>query len=350
MRHASPIRRQPLLVLLVIAATLLTSGVLPHSAAAPSRHHHHGANRCHKSRIDVPSCGVLWGLFKPRQPVPGKSHWSAHYGKVERRIGRRFDVVKDYEDWSHGTTFPSGPEAHFARKGHGRRILYYSWNATHYGNGGKVSYRSIAHGAWDRSVIRPEARRLKHYHHKVFLDFNHEFDSHAQAGHGSPAQYVAAYRHIHHVFHRVGVHNVIWSWVSTGWIGNAKTIRRSYPGRRFVDWIGYDPYNFAYCAGSPWRSPLKSFNVFYRWVGRQHNMRGKPLLLSEYASAPSSRVKHWYASVAGALRKLPRIKAAIQFSGPSPSGCDFSLVDLPAAMAGFAHSATARYITGAARR
>jgi hypothetical protein len=315
------------------------------SKAANSRHAEHPThNVCHKSRIDVPSCGVLWGLFNPREPVPGRSRWSAHYGSVEKRIGRRLDIVKNYEDWRHGDTFPSGPESKLAAGG--KRILYYSWNAGNYRTHAKVSYRSIADGSWDKSVILPEARRLKHFHHKIFLDFNHEFDSRAQAGHGSPAEFVAAYRHIHNVFRRAGVTNVIWSWVSTGWIGNAADIKAGYPGARYVDWIGYDPYNLGSCAGRKWTSPVQTWKTFYRWVGRQHDMDGKPLLLSEYAAGQGPHIKAWYASIAHSLTRLPRIKALIQFSGTPSSHCVVALSASAAALDGFAKSATAPYVTG----
>jgi hypothetical protein len=254
--------------------------------------------------------------------------------------------VKNYVDWVPHATFPTANDTRLARKG---RTLYFSWDPVNYRTRHKVSYAAIASGYWDRSVILPEARRLKRFHHRVFLDFSHEFDAQGQAANGTPVQFAAAYRHIENVMRRAGVHNVIWSWVSTGWTGNAAKIRAGYPGRKYVDWIGYDPYNLAGCLGRPWRSSYYTFHQFYRWVGHRHNMRGKPLLVSEYGSVHGSRVRHWYASIPKDLRRLPRIKALIQFSAPTPTHCDVSVPTSRAALAGYAHAAVAKRVDGRRR-
>jgi beta-mannanase len=267
-----------------------------------------------------------------------------HYPDVERTIGRRFDIVKAYVGWQPGTLFPNAQQAGLATGG--KRILEFSWNAQDYKTRAKVSYQSIANGDWDASVIRPEAEHLKAFHRKVFIDFDHEFDIATQAGKGSAAQYVAAYRHIHRVFRQVGVKNAIWVWVSSGFLGHAQQIASSYPGSAYVNWVGYDPYNFAQCHAEGWRSPYQTFQPFYRWLQTQPDMRNKPIMLGEYASAPGPSVGSWYAHVARALKHLPRIKAVIQWSS-AVSGCDFRLTDSAAAMAGFAKSSVARYITGA---
>jgi hypothetical protein len=299
-------------------------------------------NVCRKSRHDVPFCGVLWGLFTP--PVPGKTHEIQHYGVIERAIGRRFDIVKNYMGWNPGTTFPT--PAQRALAGNGKRILDFSWNAVNFKTRAKVSYQSIAAGEWDKSIILPEARRLRSFHHKVFIDFNHEFDSRAQSGEGTPAQYVAAYRHIHNVMRAAGVKNVIWTWVSTGDVYHAKEIKASYPGAAFVNWVGYDPYNSAGCHGESWRTPYQTFSPFYHWLQRQPGMRRKPIMLGEYASAPGPSIGAWYAAVAPTLKRLPHIKAVMQWSSGNSAACDFRLTDSTAALSGFALSSNAPYITG----
>jgi hypothetical protein len=300
-------------------------------------------NVCKKSKIDVPACGVLWGLYTP--PVPGKTHHVQHYGTLERAIGRRFDIVKNYVDWQSGVTFPNAAARSLADNG--RRILDFSWNAINYSSRANVSYQSIADGDWDKSVILPEARALKAFHHKVFIDFNHEFDAASQSGKGSPAQYAAAYRHIHNVMSAAGVHNVIWVWVTTADAYHAKELQAGYPGAAYVDWVAYDPYNFAQCHAWPWRTPYRTFHPFYQWLGRQADMKNKPIMLAEYASAPGAAIGSWYAGVAAALKRLPRIKAAIQFSATGETGgCDFKLGDSAPALAGFKLSSNAPYITG----
>jgi hypothetical protein len=290
---------------------------------------------------------VLWGAYRP--PVKARPYWKQHYAQFEHRIGRRFDIVKNYEGWAKGDVFPSKREAVLAR--HGKRILYFSWNALNFSSRAKISFASIAKGNWDRSVIIPEAKHIKAFHQKVFIDFNHEFDAADHAGIGTPQQFAAAYRHIHDVFALMGVKNVIWSWVSTGYKGNFRAIAAGYPGARYVDWVGWDPYNVAYCRGhSGLPNAYRNWSTFYRWAGHQPGMRHKPLLLSEYAAAAQSpQAKRWYSSIDKALRRLPRIKALMQFSGHATSKCDVSLADSSQAMAGFAQASTSRAVTGAHR-
>jgi hypothetical protein len=282
-------------------------------------------------------------MFRPKTRTRDKSRWSPHYRPVEKHMGRRFDIVKNYVDWVPYATFPTQNDKRLARKG---RTLYFSWDPLNYRTRHRISYAAIASGYWDRSVILPEARALKRFHHRVFLDFGHEFDAKAQAPNGTPAEFARAYRHIENVMSAAGVHNVIWSWVSTGWIGNAAKIRAGYPGRKYVDWIGYDPYNLAGCLGRPWHSSYYTFHQFYRWVVHQPQMRRKPLLISEYGSVHGRHVRKWYASIPKDLRRLPRIKALIQFSAPTTSGCNVSVPASRAALAGFSKAGVARRVIG----
>jgi hypothetical protein len=305
--------------------------------AAPTLH-----NRCRRSRTDVPACGVLWGMYL--KPAPAKPQWRGHYPAVEKRIGRRLDIVKRYVDWQHGITFPDTSDTRLAAGG--KRILDFSWNSVNYATGQKVSWKSIASGRWDASVIRPEARRLKHFHHKVFLDFDHEFDGAMDRPLGSPAQFVKAYRHIHRVLHRAGVHNVIWTWVVTGYLGNRAKIRAGWPGAKYVNWVGYDPYNFVQCHQAKWQSPMQTIGPFYRWLRHQPGIRRKPVMLGEYASAFGPSVGHWYASIASTLRRLPRIKAVMQWSARVSNACDYVLTSNSAALRGFRASSHSAYVLG----
>jgi hypothetical protein len=332
--------------LALVAALSVAAGLAVPSAGAPTTGHGKATaaivNHCHRSKIDVPSCGVLWGLYTP--PVASKGHYGPHYGPFERAIGRRFDIVKDYVDWKPGDTFPN--DAYSKLAAGGQRILYVSWNAINYRTHSTVSYKSIADGKWDKSVILPEAQRLEDYHAKIFIDFNHEFDAATQSGKGGPKEYVKAYRHIYEVLRHAGVKNVIWAWVSTGTIGNIPYIKASWPGAKYVDWIGYDPYNFASCIGHDWHTPYQAFEPFYHWLSTQPAMKHKPILLGEYGSAKGPRVKQWYASIAHTLERLPRIKALFQWSAPTIESCDVSLADSSAAMAGFKKSSNSPLVTG----
>jgi hypothetical protein len=322
---------------IALAALMLSTGVVSLTlGAAPAGAAANAAqNVCPKSTIDVPSCGVLWGMFTPQQ----------NYPTFESSIGRRFDIVKNYVDWAVGETFPNTAAQTLATSGN--RILYFSWNAVNYQSRAKISYASIANGSWDKSVILPEAAKLKAFKGKVFIDFNHEFDNKAQQGSGTPAQYVAAYRHIHQVLAAAGVTNVVWVWVATGYVPHAATIAAGYPGSAYVDWIGYDPYNWGPCHSAAWQTPYQIFSPYYQWLQNQPDMKAKPIMLTEYASVPGSAVQAWYAGVPSALQQLPKIKAVMQWSAQTSSVCDFRLTTSSQAMAGFKTASNSPYVTGA---
>jgi hypothetical protein len=59
----------------------------------------------------------------------------------------------------------------------------------------------------------------------------------------TPAQFVAAWRHIHRLFTRAGASNVIWVW-NPNIINPMPTVRlRPYwPGHAYVDWVGMTGY------------------------------------------------------------------------------------------------------------
>ena len=37
-----------------------------------------------------------------------------------------------------------------------------------------------------------------------------------------------------------------------------------WPGTGYVDWIAWDPYNFAGCRGRPWQNFTATVNPFYQ--------------------------------------------------------------------------------------
>lgn len=335
-RHLRARRRSIALIgALVLAAGIATPSLGAAQAGATTKSAAVIHNTCSRSAIDVPSCGVLWGMFSPPQ----------NYGTWETKVGRQFDVVKNYMGWKPGEIFPD--EAAQSLAGNGQRILYFSWNATNYTTRAKITYQSIADGSWDQSVIIPEAKALIAFHQKVFIDFQHEFDSKSQSGRGTPAQYVAAYQHIHQVFAAQGVTNVIWVWVSTGYMPNIATIAASYPGSAYVDWVGYDAYNYDQCHAGRWLQPLQVFQPYYLWLQSQPSMASKPIFVTEFASINGSAVQAWYAGIPSMLQQLPKIKAVMQWNSEKSSLCDYRLSSSAPALAGFKTAGLNPYITGA---
>lgn len=297
-------------VALVVCGLLEVVGPITNSASAAS---------CPVSNLLVPSCGALWGGY-----ISG----DAPVAPLEAQIGRQFNVVNSYHDWSNSGSngqFPDATEKLEIASGH---ILFFSWDATIYG-GSAINWAPIAAGNYDSSVIDPEAARLKALGStKVFMDFDHEMDGSADASKGTPADYVAAAQHVYNRFVADGVTNVVWVWTVTG--SNTAYDAQYYPGDSYVDWIGWDPYNFDGCGHSTtWKDPTTTFGSFYNWIDAGNlgvGAESKPRFLPEYGtdqdSSDPTRAGDWYAAVPGVLQTdFPKIKAVTLFDASSGGTC-----------------------------
>jgi hypothetical protein len=325
------------------------SGPRPGSALADSRTGaaHHGRTHapapskpCTVSSLLVPSCGAWWGMFLRANSGSG---WVRQVGGEEQHLGRRLDIVEQYYDMSTTSSgiFPNPAAKQLAR----HHLILFNWTPDVWSRGTHYTWSTIASGALDSSVIVPTAQRMLHFHHTVFLTPLAEPDG-APGRQGTPSQYVAAYRHIHDVFTRLGVHNVVWVWTTEGFLPHASKIQSEYPGNAYVDWIGYDPYNFFDCHASLWQSFARTVEPYYHWLLTQP-YGGKPIMLPEYGSAPDPRSPQreasWFASIPATLKQLPRLKALVEWNASVPGICNLKLGTDPAAQAAFRQAGLSPY-------
>ncbi|MBX9245214.1 hypothetical protein ICW40_10385 [Actinotalea ferrariae] len=107
--------------------------------------------------------------------------------------------------------------------------------------------REIAAGLHD-DYLRAQAAALREIAAPVALRFAHEMNGDWYPwGHGvngnTPADYVAAYRHVHDLVEAEGVRDVTWVW-SPASIDTltAPDLAPYYPGDDYVDWAGLSAY------------------------------------------------------------------------------------------------------------
>ena len=281
----------------------------------------------------VPSCGVWWGVYKP--PSSGES-WQTTFTDLESQVGRPFDIVYRYHDMSNAGGSGQFPDKYEQALGT-NHLLMFSWASRNFSAGTQLLWSDIAGGKYDTSVIDPEAARLKAYGKKVFLTFDPEMDRRMPAA-GTPADYVAAYRHIHDEFARLGVSNVVWVWTVTGYSAHDSEFPSLYPGSSYVDWIGYDPYNFASCHNGGWRTFDQTIDPFYQWL-ESNGYGNKPFMLPEYGTVadPSnpSASGAWYANAPASIAAHPNIKAVLQWDSVA-APCNSELTVDPGTISGFA--------------
>ncbi|MEU4382714.1 glycosyl hydrolase [Micromonospora echinofusca] len=326
----------------------------PSPSASPSG----GTDRCGavSSRL-VPSCGAWWGMYSPSSAGDGWDHGAA-VAEVEAQVGRKFDIVHRYHDFSNAGSNGAFPDAYQRQQMREGRLMFFAWESRIFSSGTVLTWQDVYSGRYD-ATIDAVAGRIRDTGVPVFMGFDHEPED--EPAKGSDADFVRAWRHVHDRFAAAGADNAVWVWTMMGWSGHYDRYTGLYPGDRYVDWVGYDPYNFHVCNGSKvWKSPATTIGGFYRWLDENRLGVGKPRMLAEFgtnfdAADPDAK-RRWFEEFPAALKAHPKIKAAIYFNSPGmtrrSSTCDMTMNHDASSVAGFARAGRDSYLrqpTGGAR-
>ncbi|HEY6709098.1 MAG TPA: DNRLRE domain-containing protein [Actinomycetota bacterium] len=294
----------------------------------------------------VPREGAWWGSYPGQAP-----------GDVEAReavYGRRVDILHRYHDWD--DIWPTSEEQAYAAGG---RILFEGWENRVFG-GTTSCWADIAGGTFD-AAIDAQAQRLAAFGDRLFVGFMHEPEDNAgpcqpgavddaKADMGSAEDFRAAFRHVVERIRPVAP-NVVWVFSVMGHDPAASWA--FYPGDDVVDWVAWDPYNWANCAGrtrDSWRGFAQVAQGMYAHLDAVGNT--KPWMLGEYGShddpALGSKAQ-WLRDVPSALRTtLPKLKAVVYFdrlATPVPGDpCAWLADSSPEARAGFAAGVSDSYL------
>lgn len=226
--------------------------------------------------------------------------------KRDADAGRPYDVQNNFYRWD--LPFPTAAETESIN--HGRGVMI-SWNGT--------TTSTIVSGQQD-ALIRTRARALRDLHVPVLLRFFWEMDGHKgiQLA-GTPANFIAAWRYVHHIFDQEGASNVAWVWAPTnlrfgGYYGTSGP--DWYPGDDVVDWIGGDGYNNGMTGSTyPWDSFQTVFSGWYAWA----SAHDKPLMVAETGALernPGEKAQ-WLLDMLTTMKTTyPRIKALVYFDLP----------------------------------
>ena len=292
---------------------------------------------CPRDRFIVPACGVLWGTY----PFSKSDDWVAAAGDAEQQAGRSFDLIHRYHDFSdagENGRFPDRAESSLIGSGH---IMHFGWSTDVWGHpAAHARWADVAAGRFDHVIDAQGARLVelerKFPHSPYFLDFDHEPEGRHTSG--SPEEYVAAARRVHDRLVRSGVANVVWVWVIEN---DAEVAQPYYPGDQYVDWIGYDPYNWFTCGGhaDTWRSFADTVAPSYHALHDATWHSAKPLMLAEYGSVEfpgATRKADWLMGIPDALATLPSLKALEYFdNGIQTPGCDWTVRSSPSSSDAF---------------
>jgi Glycosyl hydrolase family 26 len=280
------------------------------------RHHYgritdYGRKRhCGAKNPAGPSRSLLWGAWVGSQFTGSEAPWDWNaVGAFERQNagGKHLSVL----NWS--SPFYSlawcGGDCNFNpttfQKVRAQGVMpFFSW-------GSGASNKALAAGTQD-DYIRRWALAAAGWGHPMFLRFNWEMNGNWfnwGVGSGStPADYVAAWRHVHDIFDSVGATNVSWVWCPNVDPGRMfADVASLYPGDSYVDFTCLDGYN----GNDPWTSFTSLFGSSYDRL--MQIAPSKPMIIGEVGSTESGGSKaQWISDMFAALpQRFPNVRGLL---------------------------------------
>jgi len=234
------------------AGALASSGILPAAQASPASPS--------KSK-------ALWGAFV----APKGGERIASVKAFEDMIGRRIDFTRHYLNFDRRLVNDVVEQS--VATGHLPLIAMVAKKT----GGGWAKWSDIAAGRYD-DELDEKGQSLRDLGVPVYFVFNPEPENDFSAG--TPAEFKAAYNHIHDVFTSVGADNLRWmaTLMRGTYHGASGGPKRWFPSS--ADIVGADGYNRGNCSGGGWVSFRNIFLAAHEYaVGR-----GKPLFIEEWGS------------------------------------------------------------------
>lgn len=258
-----------------------------------------GASATQPPVLRIPVKGALLGMRAA--PRDGRSY-EQQLEHVQRVLGRKLAIAHFYAHWN------DDPLDAAVRRSiaHGR-IPLIDWDSE------GTTWPAIAGGAQD-ARIKAVAAEMKATGAAILLNFAHEPEAMVSAQ--NPASsYAPAFRHIVSLFRAAGANNVRFVFILEAYTFATPAVADAfYPGKRYVNWIGADGYNwYPGRPGSQWAPFKQIFAPFYAWG----SARGKHLMVAETGvqedpAAPRHKAR-WFAHALTTMKAWPNIKAFVYF-------------------------------------
>ncbi len=278
-------------IALIAAATLLLGAFCPApggvaGAAAPTKP------------------AVALGVYLPEVGEhPGRIN---AYGKL---VGRPPAIVSDYKQWDRVPFETTELDAIWKRGA----VPMITWEPFSY-EGKAYPLREIQRGRFDR-YIRESAQAAREWGHPILVRFAHEMNGNWYPwGRGvegnNSYRFRAVWRRVVRLFREEGADNVQWVWTPSVNTGGEFPFRDLYPGNRWVDWVGFDGFNWA--QAGEWNSFTAIVDNTYEEIAR---ISDRPMIVGETGSSDSGGNKaEWVTSaLEREIPKLPRIRAVVWF-------------------------------------
>lgn len=207
--------------------------------------------------------------------IPDAPASMTNYAAFVRASGTRPSLITEY--LAFGYPFDSVGAANAYDAG---AMMMIQWEPVGY------SLTGIGEGRYD-NYITTFAKTVRSVDLPVVISFGHEMNggwySWGSSG-NTAASFVAAWRHIHDLFAKVGATNVIWLWdANVTYTDPDVPLEPLYPGDSYVDWVGLTGY-YHQNTGEGGRTTFET--LFTPSADQIRTFTDKPLLIAETAAAP----------------------------------------------------------------
>ncbi|WP_432521893.1 glycoside hydrolase family 26 protein [Kineococcus sp. SYSU DK006] len=204
----------------------------------------------------------------------------AALGRWEQQAGRRSAIASYF--YGYGDEFPAAVERAFADDG--RRDVLLSWDM------GPTRFSEWTAGAHDDYLLRIAAHARSYpydVHVRPWPEMNGDWQDFQPTATGTrprggtPAEFVAAWRHVTTTVRRAGGTNVKWVFNPTAdTYAETTDVRTIWPGAAHVDVLGLDGYNWGDGGRLEWR---EFEDIFAEQYGRLTALHpSAPVWICEY--------------------------------------------------------------------
>jgi membrane-bound metal-dependent hydrolase YbcI (DUF457 family) len=246
--------------------------------------------------------------------LPGAERNPALIDAYSAGIGRAPAILHLYRTWSE-LPFDPAPLSEIWARGSMPMVTWEPWGEF---EGTGIPLGEIAAGHRD-AYIAEAARQAAAWGAPMFVRFAHEMNGGWYPwGANDPVVYKEAWRRVVGIFRQEGATNVKWVWCPYVDYGKLP-FKRYYPGHEWVDWAGFDGFNW----GQPYQSFGKIFDASYEKMVR---LTRRPLMIPETGTiegSPGSKASWIRRAFKRALPGYPNIRALVWFSDVHPRGMDW---------------------------
>ena len=282
-----------------------------------------------------PALQSIESLRRPASMLPGAydgafPHSFDGLARLESQLGFHFPIISFYQAWGDRPDqrqFPLRMAKTIDSLGSVPMITWEPWvkdfdetirtNLPPVEQREYASLAAIARGEYD-FYVTPWAAAAAQFGKPIFLRFAHEMNDPYRYPWGPqngnrPDDLIAACRHVHLIFQKMGATNVLWVWsphISMPWF------EFYYPGDEYVDWIGTGILNYGTVA--PW-SRWWTFHQILEKAYPALEKISKPIMITEFGSlSAGGDPAEWYrAAFADMHSKYPGIRSVVFFNQPS---------------------------------